>query len=92
MLIRNELGNIFNRVNNPAAVFDKETGTLYKIGEYEIMKQYYQTAIEAYDGAGFKEVSQDLCLMELPREQETIDKVFQNTGYVKVLYESLNKE
>lgn len=89
MLIRDGKGEIYNKVKEPAVVFDNESGTIYKIGEYKVMKTYHQDVVKTYDNAGFKEMGDSLCLLELPRKQELIDKIFQNTGYLKIYYKSL---
>lgn len=89
-LIRDN-GKIFNKVKRPAIVFDKYTGTMHKIGEYEEMELYFKIAVEAYKRQGFYGQAEDITFMELPKEQEEIDKAFQNTGYLLKLYNSLGK-
>ncbi|MGX1195760.1 hypothetical protein [Metabacillus sp. SLBN-84] len=87
--IKDEQGFIHNKVTNPAAVFDKDSGTLHKIGEREEILDYFNAMNEAYRGAGFHDIADDLHYIELPKDQEEIDKVFQITGYIKVLYARL---
>lgn len=88
MLIRDECGKVFNKVNTPAVVFDKESGVYHKVGEYDILKDYYDLAVKAYRTQGFPEMARNLVLLELPKDQEVIDKVFQNSGYIKTYYEN----
>ncbi|WP_078598565.1 hypothetical protein [Evansella clarkii] len=85
--IRDEKGEVYNQVENPAAVFDLESGTLQKIGEADKMQETFNFMNDTYRTAGFHEMADDLRYMELPKDQKEIDKVFQNTGYIKRLYE-----
>lgn len=50
------------------------------------MKQYFDTIQQSYRINGFSDIADDITLMELPKEQEEIDKVFQICDYVGVLY------
>jgi ketopantoate reductase len=77
---------IYNTVENPAAVFDRSSGTLHRIGEREVMRKYLDESIEIYRKNGFRDIADDLVYMELPLDQEEIDRVFQITGYIKKLY------
>lgn len=77
----------YNRVQNPAAVFDRETGTLHRIGEREAMLTYFNIASEAFRENELHHEADNLIYMELPRDQQEIDRVFQITGYIKKLYE-----
>ncbi|PAE87815.1 hypothetical protein [Shouchella clausii] len=77
---------IYNTVENPAAVFDRESGTLHRIGEREVMRKYLDESVEIYKKNGFHDIADDLVYMELPRDQGEIDRVFQITGYIKKLY------
>ena len=85
--IKDGLGQVFNTVENPAALFDKATGTLHKIGERDVIIEHFNRMSEVYRVNELHDLADDLIYMELPREQEEIDKVFQITGYIKVLYE-----
>lgn len=85
--IRDEKGEVFNRVKEPAVVFDRETGTIYKIGEYEVMEEYFNRTQTLYRSQGFGDIADEMILMELPGNQQIIDRVFQISGYVKRLYE-----
>lgn len=88
ILIQDESGEIYNKTNNPAVVFDKESGVYHKIGGYNSMKSYYEVARTAYEANGFQEMADNLILLELPKDQEIVDKVFQITGFLKTFYES----
>lgn len=87
MLVRDETGKVFNKVSNPAIVFDKESGVYHKIGEYEIMKSYHEAAVVVYQRNEFYKMAEDLILLELPKDQEVLDNVFQISGYIKKFYE-----
>lgn len=86
-LIQDEKGTVFNRVKNPAAVFDRESGTLHKIGEKENMVATYNFMQDKYRSAGLYDIADDLTLIDLPKDQVEINRVFQITGYIKRLYE-----
>lgn len=85
--IRDEKGIVHNRTENPAAVFDKNCGTLLKIGDRGTMLSYFNQISETYREAGHHDMADDLTYMELPKSQQEIDRVFQNTGYIKNLYD-----
>lgn len=85
--IRDEKGIVYNRVENPAAVFDRESGTLHKVCEREAAIAYFNMATEKYRAHGHHDIADDVTYMELPKNQQEIDRVFQITGYVKKLYE-----
>lgn len=85
--IRDESGQIFNRVTNPAAVFDKETGTIHKIGERDVIIEHFNLMTEHYRAHGLHDVADDVTFMELPKIQDELDKVFQITGYIKRLHD-----
>ena len=80
--IRDEKGTIFNTVTEPAVVFDKACGTVLKIGQYENMDAYFSMMYTKYSTMGFQDEANDLALLALPKDQEIIDKVFQNTGFI----------
>lgn len=84
--IRDKKGIIYNTVENPAAVFDTNSGAMLKIGEQETMMNYFLMTNEKYVTNGSQDMADDLMYMELPRSQREIDKVFQITGYIKKLY------
>lgn len=87
--IRDESGHVFNQTNKPTVVFDKSCGTLLKIGDYADMLNYFNVTQAAYRRMGFHDIADDVTLLELPRDQEIIDKVFQNTGYLLSLYKQM---
>lgn len=78
---------VYNRVENPAAVFDKESGTLHKIGERDDMLTYFNMASGKYRASGHHDMADELTYIELPKNQQEIDRVFQITGYIQRLYE-----
>lgn len=88
-LIRDEKGHIFNRVKNPTVVFDGRDAILQKVGEKESMEDYFDSCQKQYRSAGLHAIADDLVLMEIPKDQETIDKVFQITGYIGILYKQV---
>lgn len=79
-------GKIYNTVKNPAAVYDRQDSVLLKIGEWEAMYQYWETVQQQYRTSGFAEMADDICIMELPKSQEEIDKVFGICDYIGKLH------
>lgn len=89
-IIQDENGVEYNRLKQPAAVFDKDSGTLYKIGEKEDMIAYYNVVVEKYrssDLINANDIADNIVYMDLPKDQTEINLVFQITGYIKKLYE-----
>lgn len=81
-LIRNAYGEVFNEVSRPTVVFDTETGTIHKIGDFGVVYKFYDQITTAYVDAGFINQARAMALMELPKDQEIVDNVFNNTGYI----------
>ncbi|KTF59841.1 MULTISPECIES: hypothetical protein [Bacillus amyloliquefaciens group] len=79
-------GMVYNKVNNPAAVFDCEGGVLHKIGEREKMVKFYEDMKSRYKKFGFHDIADDIKFMDLPKDQGEIDKVFNICDYIKRLY------
>ncbi|GLI82398.1 hypothetical protein ANABIO32_00840 [Rossellomorea marisflavi] len=88
-LIRDGSGFVYNEVVNPAAVYDSRDSVLLKIGEKQEMKNYFNTVQNQYRSYGFSDMADDISFMELPRDQETIDKVFQISDYIGKLHRQL---
>ncbi|MCM3109977.1 hypothetical protein [Lederbergia lenta] len=84
--IRDGSGKVFNRVNNPAVVYDSNDSVLLKIGEKETMQQFFEFVQNRYRAYGFHDMANDIALMELPKDQEEIDKVFQICDYIGKLH------
>jgi len=79
--------HIYNKVNKPAAVFDLDTGTLYKIGESEDIFAYYEEVQHVYEESCLFDMADNLIFIELPKDQDLIDKIFQNSGFIKKWYQ-----
>lgn len=91
-LIRNEQGEIYNKVSEPAVVVDLAVNTVLKIGEYSDMEDYFNFIVDRYNTAGFPEMAHDLAVMNIPKDQEEIDRIFLNSGYIeKYTKEFVNK-
>jgi hypothetical protein len=84
--IRDEKGRVFNEVLVPTAVYDSRDSVLLKIGEKEDMESFFEEVQNRYRAFGFQQEADDICLMELPKEQAEIDKVFQICDYIGVLH------
>ncbi len=70
-------------LENPACFFDKETFTLMKIGERELVKELYNYHRAAYLKGGYNKQADSLVMVDLPKDQDIIDKVFNISGYCK---------
>lgn len=90
--IRSENGQVFNTIIRPAVVADVVSGVIFKINEYEIMESYYSSVIKAYTDCGLHDIAKQILLIELPKDQDQIDKIFQISGYVKTFYDNLIKK
>jgi len=77
---------IYNQVDSPAAVFDADTGTLYKIGESVDIFNYYEETQQLYRSKGFPDMADALIFVDLPKDQDLVDKVFQCSGFIKTWY------
>lgn len=89
--IKDDNGHVFNEVKVPAAVYDSRNSVLLKIGEKKLMKEYYEIVQKHYRLHGFDEIADDICLMELPKDQKEIDKVFQICDYIGNLHKKYYK-
>jgi len=89
MYLIRDAKTVFAKAENPHVVFDKSCGTLLKIGEKQRMESYFEETQDKYRSSGLSNYADDIVLMELPKEQEEIDKVFNHTGYLLSMYEKL---
>lgn len=81
--IRDYNGAVLNVVEHPAIVYDKDTYTLFRIGEASEIKEYYEKLKSIK--CGYDEICQlvdSIAYMELPNNQELIDNLFNITGYL----------
>jgi hypothetical protein len=88
-LVRDGSGKVFNRVKNPTAVYDARDSVLMKIGEKEIIHGFFEEVQTRYRAFGFTKEANDICMLELPKDQEVIDKVFQICDYIGVLHRAI---
>lgn len=83
---------IYEKVQEPYAVLSKSCGTLLRIGEKENMERYFNHITNRYMLSGLREESEDIVLMELPKDQLEIDKVVGIVDYVGKLYQASIKQ
>lgn len=91
-LIQDSTGKVFNKVQNPTAVYDARDSVLLKIGEWENMYKFYEEVQARYNLFGYSEEARDIHIMTLPKDQELIDKVFQICDYIGVLHRHAMKQ
>ncbi|MFV1457551.1 hypothetical protein [Bacillus mycoides] len=84
--IKDSNGMVYNRVKNPAALYDAELSVLHKVGESEFIASEYTRMVGMYRNAGLHEEADALQTLDLPHDQNEIDKVFQICDYIGVLH------
>lgn len=84
--VRDSDGMAYSQVKNPAALYDAEFSVLHKIGESAFIAAEYKRMVEAYRNAGLYDEANALQTMDLPHDQEEIDKVYQICDYIGVLH------
>lgn len=72
---------ILGKVSRPALVVDEDT--IIKIGEYSDMKEYSEDLKMQYSLSGNNEIAEVIQLVELPHDQEEVDKAINLCGYFK---------
>lgn len=85
-LLRDDQGRVYNEVARPAVLFDTKFSILLKIGEFEDMITELSQLNISYRNAGLTNNAEKLAVMDLPHDQNEIDKVMTFTGYVGILY------
>jgi len=93
--IRDSKGKIYNKVNNPAIIVDTvdpENYFIRKIGEKEILEEKYKELIKKYKKAGLKEEVKKTILVELPKDQELVDKISNYNSFLKKVVDVLKQK
>lgn len=89
MFLIRDSKKIHNKVENPAVVYDGESSVLLKIGEKSKMEEFFTIIQERYRSFGFYDMADNIYLMDLPRDQEEIDKVFGICDYIGKLHKDI---
>lgn len=84
--IKNPNGEVISSVKKPAALFDTEDGTLYKLGEYVEVKSHYERCVSIYKEFGMEDQLETLAFLELKKDQELIDNIFQDSSHLQEIY------
>ena len=87
ILIRDDNGKVYNYCNKPSVIVDTvdpENYFIRKIGE-----EKYKKLIEKYKKAGLKEEVKKTILIELPKDQELVDKISNYNSFLKKVVDSL---
>jgi len=87
-------------IKRPTVIFDNDNYAMLKIGEYEEIEEYYKTMRKSLNNIDYSKLNRKLStmgfpaltkplersleLIELPRDQDLIDNVMHNTGYLKL--------
>lgn len=91
LVIRDDKGVVIGDVNEPFAVFNKETGELFKIGSFEHVYPFYDTLTTAYFFNEQYDKVQTIEMMSLPKDQDIINDICKNKGFIKELYNQNKK-
>lgn len=95
ILIRDDRGQIFNKVKSPAIIVDtvdKDNCYIRKIGEKEKIEKQFEEMIEKYKKADLKEEVEKTILLVLPKNQKLVDKVYNYPGFLNKIIAELNKK
>jgi len=65
-------------------------GCLHKFGDYKLVKEYYDSARQAYINIGFPQEAADLKIIHGMLPIEELNKCIEISGYVGKLYEKIN--
>lgn len=79
-LVRDADGFLFKKLKNPTVVYDKDLFILLCIGEPEAMESAFYRLKQHYNQKGQYRTANDICLLELPKNQDILDKVWQTEG------------
>lgn len=82
---------IIRKLENPAIIYDLKSG-LVKIGEIKEVQETFTSLVDRYKLNGFSELADDLRYLELPHDEELIDKIFNISGYILTVHKNLNLE
>lgn len=92
--IRDGYGRVFTTTSEPAVVFDLECNVLLKAGSFEAMMHYLSeatTALVEKNTFESKLLASCMAVLVLPRNQELVDRIINNTGYLDVYIKKATK-
>lgn len=72
-----------------AIAFDKESGTLHKIGNPINVNRWYQDTVKKLTGGGASDMAADLMVIEGRFPIDEVNKCMDCTGYIGVFYQKL---
>ncbi|WCK57179.1 hypothetical protein PP175_28745 (plasmid) [Aneurinibacillus sp. Ricciae_BoGa-3] len=75
-------------ITEPAILFDKHSFTVYKMGNREMVKRYYESSIQKSLASRLYE---NWILMDLPKDAELLEKIAHNPGYLETFIRSVVK-
>lgn len=85
--VRNKGGRASHVIGRPAAVFNHKTGVLIKLGEREVLQAFSKVARSSYVVPGYADHPDDITYMELPLDEDIVNRVYHDPGFIKELYE-----
>lgn len=79
-------------VSDPTVLFDRNFGTTHKYGSYDMVKKVYNDMYKQFADNNLTEIAENLTLMEMPKDQDEIDKFVNIIDYAGNYYKKLIKE
>jgi hypothetical protein len=79
-VVRDADGYVYKELKTPTVIYDREFFQLLCIGDSEKMEDSFYKLKKYYIDKGKQKTANDICLLELPKKQEIIDKVWQSDG------------
>lgn len=85
--LKDHNGKIIQSLTSPAAFFDSDSGTLLKLGEAADVLPLYNHHYETLKAYGFTTNADAIVYMNLPLDEELINKIFHCSGYIQRIYQ-----
>jgi len=89
-LVDNDYNKIIMRIKEPCICFSYSTslgGCLHKFGDYDLVKDWYDTARKKYIDAEYPNEAEELKLLYGSIPVEELNKCIEISGYIGKLYE-----
>jgi hypothetical protein len=84
-------GDILYELNEPAVLFSlDEYFTLHKVGDKEAVSAYYNKILAKAKAGNCLDLLEDYVLADLPKDVEVLNRVYNNSMYLKTLFKDLS--